>query len=85
MSGPNGDLEGPPGAAEEGDRLEEYEYESINSMLDQINSCLDHLEERNDHLHEQLQELLELNREARREFQEQSGSQGVLSQGDGQD
>ncbi|XP_030062411.1 bublin coiled-coil protein [Microcaecilia unicolor] len=65
MSGPNGDLLVP---ADSGD---EEEYIAINSMLDQINSWLDHIEEKNDHLHTQLKELLESNRQARREFQQQ--------------
>ncbi|XP_069465264.1 bublin coiled-coil protein [Ambystoma mexicanum] len=72
MSGPNWDLQIPMETEEEDDGLGEEEYESINSMLDQINSCLDHLEEKNDHLQGQLKELLEVNRQARREFQEQS-------------
>lgn len=40
-------------------------------MLDQINSCLDDIEERNDALNGKLHELLESNRQARREFREQ--------------
>uniref|UniRef100_A0A8C1SI00 Uncharacterized protein n=1 Tax=Cyprinus carpio TaxID=7962 RepID=A0A8C1SI00_CYPCA len=44
---------------------------SIDSMLDQINSCLDNIEERNEALNGKLHELLESNREARREFREQ--------------
>nr|XP_033816484.1 UPF0184 protein C9orf16 homolog [Geotrypetes seraphini] len=65
MSGPNGDLHV---LADAGD---EEEYTAVNSMLDQINSWLDHLEEKNDHLHAQLKELLESNRQARLEFQQQ--------------
>ncbi|XP_029467457.1 UPF0184 protein C9orf16 homolog [Rhinatrema bivittatum] len=53
------------------ERRKVREYTAINSMLDQINSCLDHLEEKNDHLNAQLKELLESNRQARREFQQQ--------------
>ncbi|XP_055964803.1 bublin coiled-coil protein [Sorex fumeus] len=73
MSGPNGDLGMPVEADVEGedDSFGEAEYAAINSMLDQINSCLDHLEEKNDHLHARLQELLESNRQARLEFQQQ--------------
>ncbi|XP_004713337.1 bublin coiled-coil protein [Echinops telfairi] len=75
MSGPNGDLGTPVEADAEGedDSFGEAEYAAINSMLDQINSCLDHLEEKNDHLHARLQELLESNRQTRREFQQQLG------------
>lgn len=51
--------------------LETLEYTAINSMLDQINSCLDDLEERNDALNGKLHELLESNRQARREFRAQ--------------
>ncbi|KAL0194454.1 hypothetical protein M9458_012750, partial [Cirrhinus mrigala] len=40
-------------------------------MLDQINSCLDNIEERNEALNGKLHELLESNRQARREFREQ--------------
>ncbi|CAI9554946.1 unnamed protein product [Staurois parvus] len=46
-------------------------------MLDQINSCLDHLEEKNDLLHAQLQDLLESNRQARRDFQQQISQNGI--------
>uniref|UniRef100_A0A9J7Z000 Bublin coiled-coil protein n=1 Tax=Cyprinus carpio carpio TaxID=630221 RepID=A0A9J7Z000_CYPCA len=46
-------------------------YAAIDSMLDQINSCLDNIEERNEALNGKLHELLESNREARREFREQ--------------
>lgn len=47
------------------------EYAAIDSMLDQINSCLDDIEERNDALNGKLQELLESNRAARRDFRQQ--------------
>ncbi|KPP67759.1 UPF0184 protein C9orf16-like [Scleropages formosus] len=75
MSGPNGD----PNISLDGDvdedELNEEEYAAINSMLDQISSCLDDLEERNDVLNGKLHELLESNRQARKEFREQlSGS-----------
>ncbi|KAE8583076.1 hypothetical protein XENTR_v10020418 [Xenopus tropicalis] len=66
MSGPNGDPVVPLGEAT-GDE----DYAALDFMLDQINFCLDHLEEKNDQLHAQLQELLESNRQARRDFQMQ--------------
>ncbi|XP_066436446.1 bublin coiled-coil protein [Eleutherodactylus coqui] len=66
MSGPNGDPQVPLGEA-----AGEEDYAALDFMLDQINFCLDHLEEKNDLLHAQLQDLLESNRQARRDFQEQ--------------
>ncbi|XP_039517486.1 UPF0184 protein C9orf16 homolog, partial [Pimephales promelas] len=47
------------------------EYAAIDSMLDQINSCLDDIEEKNDSLNGKLHELLESNRQARRDFRQQ--------------
>ncbi|XP_053552116.1 bublin coiled-coil protein [Bombina bombina] len=66
MSGPNGDPQVPLGEV-----TGEEDYAALDIMLDQINSCLDHLEEKNDLLHAQLQDLLESNREVRRDFQQQ--------------
>ncbi|XP_068270230.1 bublin coiled-coil protein [Nyctibius grandis] len=87
MSGPNGEPHVPLGGAggrddddggdEDGDSFGEAEYAAINSMLDEINSCLDHLEEKNDYLHACLKELLESNRQARLEFQQQSEQQSM--------
>ncbi|KFW77277.1 UPF0184 protein C9orf16, partial [Manacus vitellinus] len=59
------------------------EYAAINSMLDQINSCLDHLEEKNDYLHTCLKELLESNRQARLEFQQQNEQLNMGADGQG--
>ncbi|KAG8554899.1 hypothetical protein GDO81_003929 [Engystomops pustulosus] len=72
MSGPNGDPQVPLGEASG-----EEDYAALDFMLDQINFCLDHLEEKNDHLHAQLQDLLESNRQARRDFQEQLSQSGT--------
>ncbi|CAH2316279.1 UPF0184 C9orf16 homolog [Pelobates cultripes] len=55
------------------------DYAALDFMLDQISFCLDHLEEKNDHLHAQLQDLLESNREARRDFQQQLNQNGANS------
>ncbi|XP_018931923.1 UPF0184 protein C9orf16 homolog [Cyprinus carpio] len=73
MSGPNGDpdVSADDGIIEDEDEFSEEEYAAIDSMLDQINSCLDNIEERNEALNGKLHELLESNREARREFREQ--------------
>ncbi|XP_075041230.1 bublin coiled-coil protein [Mixophyes fleayi] len=71
MSGPNGDPQYPLGEVSG-----EEDYAALDCMLDQINYCLDHLEEKNDLLHAQLQDLLETNRQARREFQEQMNGSG---------
>ncbi|MEE6518905.1 hypothetical protein FKM82_030226 [Ascaphus truei] len=60
------------------------DYAAVDFMLDQISFCLDHLEEKNDLLHAQLQDLLESNRQARRDFQKQrnhSGSSTTEEQG----
>ncbi|KAG8447946.1 hypothetical protein GDO86_015162 [Hymenochirus boettgeri] len=54
------------------------------TVMDQVNLCLDHLEEKNDHLHSQLQDLLESNRQARRDFQLQSHQQQANSPDKGQ-
>ncbi|XP_073397212.1 bublin coiled-coil protein [Dendrobates tinctorius] len=72
MSGPNGDPQVPLGEVSA-----EEDYAALDFMLDQINFCLDHLEEKNDLLHAQLQDLLESNRQARRDFQEQLNQNGA--------
>ncbi|XP_044124426.1 bublin coiled-coil protein [Bufo gargarizans] len=72
MSGPNGDPQIPLGEVSG-----EEDYAALDFMLDQINFCLDHLEEKNDLLHAQLQDLLESNRQARRDFQEQLSRSGA--------
>ncbi|XP_076247121.1 uncharacterized protein LOC143187058 [Calliopsis andreniformis] len=46
------------------------EFEALNAQLDQLNSVLDNLEQKNDDIHAKLIELLQSNREARRQFQE---------------
>ncbi|KAM4697042.1 bublin coiled-coil protein [Rhinophrynus dorsalis] len=74
MSGPNGDPEVPLGEV-----ASEEDYAALDFMLDQINFCLDHLEEKNDLLHAQLQDLLESNRQARRDFQQQINQSGAGS------
>ncbi|XP_068430371.1 bublin coiled-coil protein [Clinocottus analis] len=73
MSGPNGDpnISIDHGIINDEDDLEEEEFESINSMLDQINSYLDDLEDRNDSLNGKLHELMESNTQARLEFRAQ--------------
>ncbi|XP_056394704.1 bublin coiled-coil protein [Hyla sarda] len=81
MSGPNGDPQ-----VHLGESSGEEDYAALDFMLDQINFCLDHLEEKNDLLHAQLQDLLESNRQARRDFQEQQNQNGrsnATQQGDG--
>lgn len=73
MSGPNGDpdVSVDDGIIEDEDEFNEEEYAAIDSMLDQINSCLDDIEERNEALNGKLHELLESNRQARRDFRDQ--------------
>ncbi|KAL4609413.1 hypothetical protein GN956_G23811 [Arapaima gigas] len=71
MSGPNGDPNISLEDDVDEDEFNEEEYAAINSMLDQISSCLDDLEERNDALNGKLHELLESNRQTRKEFREQ--------------
>ncbi|XP_053329374.1 bublin coiled-coil protein [Spea bombifrons] len=79
MAGPNGD----PGVPVE-EVAGEEDYAALDFLLDQINLCLDHLEEKNDHLHAQLQDLLESNRQARRDFQlQQTGAAGAEERGAG--
>ncbi|XP_027733587.1 UPF0184 protein C9orf16 homolog [Empidonax traillii] len=88
MAGPNGDPHVAGGGPDDedgdgGDTFGEEEYAAINSMLDQINSCLDHLEEKNDYLHTCLKELLESNRQARLEFQQQNEQLNMGADGQG--
>ncbi|XP_051750687.1 bublin coiled-coil protein [Ctenopharyngodon idella] len=73
MSGPNGDpnISVDDGIIEDEDEFSEEEYAAIDSMLDQINSCLDDIEDRNDALNGKLHELLESNRQARKDFRQQ--------------
>lgn len=61
------------------------EFNAINNQLDALNSALDDIEQKNDDIHAQLLQLLEANREVRKQIQEtnqsgensqQSGSQG---------
>ncbi|XP_077079466.1 bublin coiled-coil protein isoform X2 [Siphateles boraxobius] len=72
MSGPNGDpdISADDGIIEDEDEFSEEEFAAIDSMLDQISSCLDDIEEKNDSLNGKLHELLESNRQARRDFRE---------------
>ncbi|XP_067295867.1 UPF0184 protein C9orf16 homolog [Pseudorasbora parva] len=74
MSGPNAEpnMSVDDGIIDDEDEFSEEEYAAIDSMLDQISSCLDDIEERNDALNGKLHELLESNRQARREFRELS-------------
>ncbi|XP_076381657.1 bublin coiled-coil protein-like [Megalopta genalis] len=46
------------------------EFEAINAQLDLLNSVLDNLEQKNDVIHAELIDLLQSNKEARRQFQE---------------
>lgn len=46
------------------------EFEAINAQLDQLNSVLDNLEQKNDDIRAELIQLLQSNREARKQFQE---------------
>ncbi|KAF3429059.1 hypothetical protein E2986_12408 [Frieseomelitta varia] len=46
------------------------EFEAINAQLDQLNSVLDNLEQKNDDIRTELIQLLQSNREARKQFQE---------------
>lgn len=73
MSGPNGDpnLSIEESIINDEDEFGDEEYAAVNSMLDQINSYLDGLEEKNDALNSKLHELMESNRQARREFRSQ--------------
>ncbi|KAK2578965.1 hypothetical protein KPH14_011168 [Odynerus spinipes] len=48
----------------------EAEYADINAKLDQLNSVLDCLEKKNRNIQAGLMELLQSNREARKQFQE---------------
>ncbi|XP_076181812.1 bublin coiled-coil protein-like [Ptiloglossa arizonensis] len=50
------------------------EFEAINAQLDQLNSVLDNLEHKNDVIHAELIELLQSNRETRKQFQESQDS-----------
>ncbi|XP_072285972.1 bublin coiled-coil protein [Pyxicephalus adspersus] len=71
MSGPNGDPQ-----VVLGEVSGEEDYAALDFILDQINFCLDYLEEKNDLLHAQLQDLLESNRQTRRDFQQQISLSG---------
>lgn len=43
---------------------------ALEDELDHLQTALDHLERKNDDIHAQLTELLQSNREARKQFQE---------------
>ena len=47
------------------------EYQNIDHTLDEIDSWMTKLEEQNDNLFSELEQLLESNRQARKELQEQ--------------
>ncbi|KAK6619263.1 hypothetical protein RUM44_003645 [Polyplax serrata] len=51
------------------DEVDDEELNSINNQLDQLDSALDQLEQKNDDIHAQLVQLLESNRQARKQFQ----------------
>ncbi|XP_076280721.1 uncharacterized protein LOC143209237 [Lasioglossum baleicum] len=46
------------------------EFDAINAQLDLLNSVLDNLEQKNDVIHAELIDLLQSNKEARKQFQE---------------
>lgn len=46
------------------------EYEALNIQLDQLNSALDFLESKNDNIHAELVQLLESNKETRKQIQQ---------------
>ncbi|KAM0731812.1 Bublin coiled-coil protein [Formica fusca] len=65
--------------------LEEDVYSDIGikaleDELDHLETALDHLEKKNDDIHAELMELLQCNREARKQFQESLQIEGQQSQ-----
>ncbi|XP_060819166.1 bublin coiled-coil protein [Bombus pascuorum] len=55
---------------EDEENCNDAEFEAINAQLDQLNSVLDNLEQKNDDIRAELIQLLQSNREARKQFQE---------------
>ncbi|XP_003706879.1 bublin coiled-coil protein [Megachile rotundata] len=55
---------------ENDENCNDAEFEAINAQLDQLNSVLDNLEQKNDDIRAELIQLLQSNREARKQFQE---------------
>jgi len=45
-------------------------FKALEDQLDHLQTALDHLERKNDDIHAELIELLQSNREARKQFQE---------------
>ncbi|XP_018393483.1 PREDICTED: UPF0184 protein C9orf16 homolog isoform X2 [Cyphomyrmex costatus] len=54
----------------ENDAYPEEGIKALEAELDHLQTALDHLERKNDDIHAQLTELLQSNREARKQFQE---------------
>jgi len=52
---------------------------ALEDELDHLQTALDHLERKNDDIHAQLTELLQSNREARKQFQESLQVEGQQS------
>ena len=55
---------------ENDENFNDAEFQAINAQLDQLNCVLDNLEQKNDNILAELIDLLQSNREARRQFQE---------------
>jgi len=56
------------------DDLSPEEFYMINKQLDDLSSALDDIEQKNDNIHAQLLQLLEDNREMRKQIQEYAAS-----------
>lgn len=67
------------GNEESDENCNEAEFAAINDQLDQLHSALDNLERKNDDIRAELVELLQSNREARKQFQECQNDDNVDS------
>lgn len=60
------------------------EFNAINNQLDALNSALDDIEQKNDDIHAQLLQLLQSNREMRKQIQETNESAKMEQSTEGQ-
>lgn len=65
---PDGDELQPPNEEEDGEELTQAEYQQLDRQLDALFTALDDIESKNDNIHAQLLQLLDANREIRKQL-----------------
>ncbi|GJQ84568.1 hypothetical protein Trydic_g232 [Trypoxylus dichotomus] len=80
VSNGHDDLDEEMNEAEDFEDMTVEEFNAINNQLDALNSALDDIEQKNDDIHAQLLQLLESNRQMRKQMQETNESTKAAAQ-----